>query len=214
MTKSELEVLDLAARFLGENTRQNLDIVEVLNSASIAIRVAVSGRLILPGTLPRTALSRERNQVRITSAPSQQRLYIIFFEGSTLASRSMSFPSSRSRSRSAASASRLSSASVRHWRGSYRLAATGGVRLRSWRDGYSSGDGAGGSQPRDDRQGRQASPVGGASRAVEGHCRCDALGEAHEGVKSPSFRRDRHDPEQRHQPNLPQRLPIARATTV
>ena len=41
----------------------------------------------------------------------------------------MSLPSLRSRG-SAASVSRLSS-SVRHWRG----AATGGVRLRSWRDG-------------------------------------------------------------------------------
>lgn len=37
-----------------------------LRSASIAIRVAVSGRLVLPGTLPRTALTRERNQVGIT----------------------------------------------------------------------------------------------------------------------------------------------------
>ena len=36
-----------------------------LRSASIAIRVAVSGRLVLPGTLPRTALTRERNQVDI-----------------------------------------------------------------------------------------------------------------------------------------------------
>ena len=49
-----------------------------LRSASIAIRVAVSGRLVLPGTLPRTALTRERNQVRTTSAPYQQRLYISF----------------------------------------------------------------------------------------------------------------------------------------
>jgi hypothetical protein len=40
-----------------------------LKSASIAMRVAVSSRLVLPGTLPRIALTRERNQVRITSAP-------------------------------------------------------------------------------------------------------------------------------------------------
>jgi hypothetical protein len=51
-------------------------------------------------------------------------------DGSPHPTRTACFPSSRSRSASAASASRLSS-SVRHWRG----AATGGVRLRSWRDG-------------------------------------------------------------------------------
>jgi hypothetical protein len=40
-------------------------------SASMAIRLAVSGRLVLPGTLPRIALTTDR-QVRIASAPTGQ----------------------------------------------------------------------------------------------------------------------------------------------
>jgi hypothetical protein len=43
-----------------------------LKSASIAMRVAVSGRLVLPGTLPEIALTTERSQVGITSAPMRQ----------------------------------------------------------------------------------------------------------------------------------------------
>ena len=46
-----------------------------LKSAFIAIRVAVSGRLVLLGTLPRMALTRERNRARITSAPSGDSLF-------------------------------------------------------------------------------------------------------------------------------------------
>jgi hypothetical protein len=46
-----------------------------LRSASIAIRVAVSGRLVLPGTLPRTALTRERNQVGINLPSIILKLY-------------------------------------------------------------------------------------------------------------------------------------------
>jgi hypothetical protein len=40
-----------------------------LKSASIAIRVAVSGRLVLQGTRPSIVSTTERNQVRIASAP-------------------------------------------------------------------------------------------------------------------------------------------------
>jgi hypothetical protein len=39
----------------------------VLKSASIAVRVAVTSRLALPGTLPTIALTSERSPVRIAS---------------------------------------------------------------------------------------------------------------------------------------------------
>ena len=43
-----------------------------LKSASIAMRVAVSRRPFLPGTLPRSASTTERSQARITSAPMRE----------------------------------------------------------------------------------------------------------------------------------------------
>jgi hypothetical protein len=46
----------------------DIDSWQSLRSASIAIRVAVSRRLVLPGTLPRIALTRERNQVFVATA--------------------------------------------------------------------------------------------------------------------------------------------------
>ena len=52
-----------------------IDSWQSLRSASIAIRVAVSRRLVLPGSLPRMALTRERNRARITSAPSGDSLF-------------------------------------------------------------------------------------------------------------------------------------------
>ena len=42
-----------------------IDAWRALTSASIAMRVAVSRRLVLPGTLPRIVSTTERNQVRI-----------------------------------------------------------------------------------------------------------------------------------------------------
>jgi hypothetical protein len=42
-----------------------VDSERLLKSVSIAIRVAVSSRLVLPGTLPRNALTSEHSQVGI-----------------------------------------------------------------------------------------------------------------------------------------------------
>jgi hypothetical protein len=56
---------ELSSRSRRRRSLRGIESWQSLKSASIIIRVAVSTRLVLPGTLPRIALTSERSQVGI-----------------------------------------------------------------------------------------------------------------------------------------------------